>query len=110
MGGGHKEALSAHDRRRLKCLFRNAPGHSPKTWLYHRGRHVIPRLYFDLRATDMPVETRHKAKYPRKLSEYAHLYRRSIPTMKAWVRRGKVAGELPPLPLPAEFPAWDATD
>jgi hypothetical protein len=54
----------------------------------------------------MSVETRRKARYPRKLSEYARLYRRSIPTMKAWVRKGKLAGRLPPLATPGEFPAW----
>lgn len=26
--------------------------------------------------------------------------------MKAWVRKGKLAGRLPPLATPAEFPAW----
>jgi hypothetical protein len=54
------------------------------------------------------IATRRHAKYPRKLSEYARAYGRSIETMKAWVKRGKLAGRLPPLQSPAEFPDWYA--
>jgi hypothetical protein len=54
------------------------------------------------------VETRRKAKYPQRLSVYASSYGRSIETIKAWVKRGKLAGRLPPLQSPAQFPDWYA--
>jgi hypothetical protein len=54
------------------------------------------------------VETRHKAKYPQRLSEYARAYGRSIETIKAWIKRGKLAGRLPPLQSAAQFPDWYA--
>src|SRR5260370_31802368 len=56
----------------------------------------------------MVVETGRKVKLPQRLSEYAKAYGRSIETIKAWVRRGKLAGRLPPLQSPADFPDWYA--
>src|SRR5260370_18316496 len=56
----------------------------------------------------MVVETGRKVKLPQRLSEYAKAYGRSIETIKAWVKRGKLAGRLPPLQSPADFPDWYA--
>jgi hypothetical protein len=54
------------------------------------------------------VETRRKAKYPQRLSHYARAYGRSIESIKAWIKRGKLAGQLPPLQSPTEFVDWYA--
>lgn len=56
----------------------------------------------------MIVETRRKARYPQRLSQYARTYGRSIETIKAWIKRGKLAGCLPPLQSRAEFSDWYA--
>ncbi len=56
----------------------------------------------------MTVETRRKVKLPQRLSDYAKAYGRSVETIKAWVKRGKRAGHLPPLQFPADFPDWYA--
>jgi hypothetical protein len=52
--------------------------------------------------------TRRHAKYPRQLSHYANAYGRSIETIAAWVRRGKVSGWLPPLDSPPAMRDWYA--
>jgi len=50
--------------------------------------------------------TRWHAKYPRPLSHYAQAYGRSVEGISGWVRRGKKAGELPPLHSPPALLAW----
>src|SRR5215471_21527532 len=54
----------------------------------------------------MEVNTRRHAKYPRPLSDYAKAYGRSVESISAWIRRGKVSGWLPPLDSPAALRDW----
>jgi hypothetical protein len=50
--------------------------------------------------------TRKHAKYPKLLRAYAATYEVSIHTISSWVQRGKLKGELPPLPNRAAMAEW----
>src|SRR5215472_10159340 len=50
--------------------------------------------------------TRRHAQYSHQLSHYAQAYGRSVESISAWIRRGKVSGWLPPLDSPAALRDW----
>jgi hypothetical protein len=56
-----------------------------------------------------PIQnTRWHARFPKRVSEYAKAYCRSEDTIKAWIKRGKQSGWLPPLEHPGDMIAWYA--
>jgi hypothetical protein len=50
--------------------------------------------------------TRWHARYPKKLPEYAKAYCRGVDTIKAWIKKGKRTGWLPPLEHPGDLVSW----
>jgi hypothetical protein len=53
--------------------------------------------------------TRWHARYPKRVAEYARIFCRSEDTIKAWIKRGKQSGWLPPLEHGGQdFVAWYA--